>query len=108
MSSSKAKSLASLGAELHEVHFDDPELGDGVKAALGKSMEGIDVVVNALGVTNAQVKDMVAEAAINAGAKVYFPSEFGVCVLSFPLHLLDDDEQILFLQGPPNKRFPGL
>ena len=78
MSSSKAKSLASLGAELHEVHFDDPELGDGVKAALRKSMEGMDVVVNALGVTNAQVKDMVAEAAINAGVKVYFPSEFGV------------------------------
>ncbi|KAL5532534.1 hypothetical protein ACEPAF_4308 [Sanghuangporus sanghuang] len=76
-SSPKAKALASLGAELHEVHLDDPALGE-VKAALRSSMNEIDVVVNALGMTSAQVKDVVAETAIEAGAKVYFPSEFGV------------------------------
>ncbi|KAL5511054.1 hypothetical protein ACEPAH_4269 [Sanghuangporus vaninii] len=77
-SSQKARALASLGAELHEVHLDDPALGDEVKASLRSSMNEIDIVVNALGMTSAQVKDVVVEAAIEADAKVYFPSEFGV------------------------------
>lgn len=43
-----------------------------------------DVVINALNVTAPKaLKKQVAEAAVEGGAKVYFLSEFGVCVVSF-------------------------
>lgn len=46
---------------------------------ISRILQGVDVVVNALGAgASASEKDAVLEAAVNANAKIYFPSEFGV------------------------------
>ncbi|KAI5121372.1 hypothetical protein M0805_001185 [Coniferiporia weirii] len=75
-SSSKAQDLAALGAELAEVRLDGG--GEEIVAQLRNAFQGVDIVVNVLGMTDALVKDVVAQEAIGAGAKVYFPSEFGI------------------------------
>lgn len=73
-SSSKAQSLAALGAELIQTSFDEKELLEALK--------GIDIVVNALGSTELRTKDAIAEAVVGASVAIYFPSEFGMYVLS--------------------------
>ena len=73
-SSSKALSLAALGAELIQTSFDEKELLEALK--------GVDIVVNALGSTELRTKDAIAEAVVGASVAIYFPSEFGMYVLS--------------------------
>jgi len=73
-----AVELVKQGAEVVKVAFDD---GDPEDVALLKSaLEGVDVVVNAIVSTPAAAPGMkvLVKAAVNAGVKVYFPSEFGV------------------------------
>ncbi|EJD02544.1 NAD-binding protein [Fomitiporia mediterranea MF3/22] len=74
---SRAQTLAALGAEVTQIRLDE-EHSDNINDNLRNALKGTDIVVNVLGVTSARVKDVVAEAAIEAGVKVYFPSEFGV------------------------------
>ncbi len=73
-----ALELEKQGAEVVKVTFDneDPEDADALKRAL----EGVDVVVNAIVSTPVAAPGMkvLVKAAVNAGVKVYFPSEFGV------------------------------
>ncbi|KAG8979551.1 hypothetical protein FRB94_011296 [Tulasnella sp. JGI-2019a] len=67
--SEKASALGSLGAKLVQV--------DG--ALQPDVLKGVDVLVNTLGLTvSSEVSDSLFEAAIAAGVKVYFPSEYGI------------------------------
>lgn len=49
-----------------------------------KTFEGVDVLVNALGGLYDTTKSASVKAVIEAGVKVYFPSEFGVRVPALP------------------------
>lgn len=42
------------------------------------AFQGVDVVVNAVNTSSTRIKDIIAEAAIEEGARIYFPSEFGM------------------------------
>ncbi|KAH9949131.1 hypothetical protein B0H21DRAFT_729657 [Amylocystis lapponica] len=64
--------LAAKGAELHHVTETDP------RPSLEKALRGVDVVINVLGAASADFKDALFDVALKSGAKVYFPSEFGV------------------------------
>jgi len=70
--SDAAQALAAQGAELHQVSESAPG------PSLEKALQGVDVVVNVLGAASAEFKDALFDAALKEGAKVYFPSEFGV------------------------------
>jgi len=74
-STSSSKSLADLGAELHQASLDaeDPASKESLKEAL----KGVDVLINVLGSTYGKQHDNLVETAIAADVKVYFPSEFG-------------------------------
>ncbi|THG98277.1 hypothetical protein EW145_g7451 [Phellinidium pouzarii] len=76
LSSSRAQALSALGAELVHVRLD--EVNPENAKSLQDVFAGIDILVNVLGRSDACVHDMLAEAAIQAGVKVYFPSEFGI------------------------------
>ncbi|KIO27366.1 hypothetical protein M407DRAFT_191683 [Tulasnella calospora MUT 4182] len=66
-SSSVAQELKALGAEIHT----GPVQAD--------TLKGIDVVINAWGfMVPGDIKNALVRAAVDAGVKVYFPSEFGV------------------------------
>ncbi|KAG8912108.1 hypothetical protein FRC00_005272 [Tulasnella sp. 408] len=66
-SSPVAQELKTLGAEIHT----GPVKAD--------TLKGIDVVINAWGFTvPGDIKNALVKAAVDAGVKVYFPSEFGV------------------------------
>lgn len=80
--SPKALTLARLGATVSEVPLDDQEQHSVNTSRLREALMGIDIVINVLGMTSMRMKDLLAEVAIEAGAKVYFPSEFGVYVRS--------------------------
>lgn len=71
-SSAAATSLAEAGVDIRKVSESDS--ADSVAEVL----RGVDVVVNVLNSNAAAFKDVIGEAAIKAGAKVYFLSEFGV------------------------------
>ncbi|OCH93284.1 NAD(P)-binding protein [Obba rivulosa] len=71
-SSEAARALAQKGAEVH--HIDLSNLHDSLSAAL----RGVDVVVNALATSAAELSDAVFDAALESGVRVYFPPEFGV------------------------------
>ncbi|OBZ65444.1 putative pinoresinol-lariciresinol reductase 3 [Grifola frondosa] len=72
-SSPTALSLAAEGAELHQFGTSNDN------APLVKLLEGVDVVVNILPTTvTTELKNALFDAALKGGAKVYFPSEFGV------------------------------
>lgn len=68
VTSSKAKQLIAEGAEAIAV--------DGKPTA--ESLKGVDVFVNVLGEISEAVKNAYAKAAVEAGVKVYFPSEYGL------------------------------
>lgn len=70
-SSPVATKLAQLGAETPDASS---------KEKLVSAFKGVDVLINSLGSTTLEAKNDVAEAAIEAGVAVYFPSEFGMCV----------------------------
>ncbi|TDL24323.1 hypothetical protein BD410DRAFT_786439 [Rickenella mellea] len=98
-SSAKANELRNLGAEIRAV---DSSSDDSLRTAL----EGADVVVNAIGSRSGDMKEKVLDAAVAVGAKVYFPSEFGVYVQSICSTL----GQIADLQVSSDHRlndFPG-
>ena len=57
-----------------QTSFDEKELLEALK--------GIDIVVHALGSTELRTKDAIAEAVVGASVAIYFPSEFGMYVLS--------------------------
>ncbi|KAG8909698.1 hypothetical protein FRC01_006784, partial [Tulasnella sp. 417] len=66
-SSDTAKELQAQGAEIYDSDITP------------KSLEGVDAVVNVLGMTASQeVNDIVAKSAAEAGVKVYIPNEFGM------------------------------
>ncbi|KAG8927419.1 hypothetical protein FRC01_007518 [Tulasnella sp. 417] len=66
-SSPTAQELKALGAEI----YTGPVQAD--------TLRGIDVVINAWGfMVPGDIKDALVKAAVDAGVKVYFPSEFGV------------------------------
>ncbi|KIO31662.1 hypothetical protein M407DRAFT_4953 [Tulasnella calospora MUT 4182] len=66
-SSAKAKELQSLGAEIYDGTVD------------AKALQGIDVVVNTYShYLPGEVSENLAKAAADAGAKVYFPNEYGM------------------------------
>ncbi|KAG8947804.1 hypothetical protein FRC04_010290 [Tulasnella sp. 424] len=66
-SSPVAQELKALGAEIHT----GPVTAD--------TLKGIDVVINAWGfMVPGDIKNALVRAAVEAGVKVYFPSEFGV------------------------------
>jgi len=69
--SSAAKALADLGAEVRQV---DPASAQAWKNVL----KGVDVVVNTMAGQVVDVNNLIADAAVESGVKVYFPSEFGV------------------------------
>lgn len=73
-----ALELEKQGAEVVKVTFDNEDPEDA--AALKRALEGVDVVVNAIVSTPIAAPGMkvLVKAAVNAGVKVYFPSEFGV------------------------------
>ncbi|KAH9911849.1 hypothetical protein B0H21DRAFT_759098 [Amylocystis lapponica] len=71
-SSDGAKALAEAGAELYKI--DDANLGTSYE----KALSGVDALVNVLGKVPTNVKDTIFDAAVKAGVKVYFPSEFGI------------------------------
>ena len=75
-SSPKSQTLAEAGAEIVQVSsFED----DTTVEELSKALKGVDIVVNVLGgAASLKAKNNVAKAAVDAGAVVYFPSEFGV------------------------------
>ncbi|KAH8116734.1 NAD-binding protein [Phellopilus nigrolimitatus] len=77
--SPKAQGLAALGAELAQFSFDQSSSESAGR--LQESLKGVDIVANVLNQVDVRLKDMLAEAAVEVGAKVYFPSEFGVYVL---------------------------
>lgn len=71
-SSAKAKKLVDLGAE-----------AIGLKGAAGApavdDLKGIDVLISCTGfATSPETKLATAKAAIEAGVKVYFPSDYGL------------------------------
>lgn len=83
-----ALDLAAQGAEVVKVTFDG---GDPVDAAtLKRALVGVDVVVNAIVSTPVAAPGMkvLVKAAVDAGVRVYFPSEFGVYVDRMPSAVL--------------------
>lgn len=69
--SAKAQELQSLGAEIYDGTVD------------ANALQGIDVVVNTYSqYSDSDVSENLAKAAAEAGVKVYFPSEYGMCVSS--------------------------
>ena len=70
-----ARALAEKGAELVQISSGNP-FDDFMKA-----FEGADAVVNLLGRASPDYEDAVGEAAIKSGVAVYFPSEYGSCVV---------------------------
>ncbi|KLO14005.1 hypothetical protein SCHPADRAFT_967111 [Schizopora paradoxa] len=76
--SSAALGLAAQGAEIVKVTFDDEDPEDAV--TLKRALVGVDVVVNAIVSTPVAAPGMkvLVKAVVDAGVKVYFPSEFGV------------------------------
>lgn len=77
-STARAQHLASKGAMLQVLDQEN------VAQSLLETFIHADVVINALNVTApTALKKQVAEAAVKGGAKVYFLSEFGVCVVLF-------------------------
>lgn len=76
--SSRARELAALGAEVVEIRLEDIKPSD--EEHIRSAMRELDIMVNVLGPASAQAKDLIAAAAIESGVKVYFPSEFGVYV----------------------------
>lgn len=78
-SSDAAKELLELGAEICAIPTTSPTgPQETLLATLTNSLRGVDIVVNILGSGAEDVKETLLEAAINAGVKVYFPSEFGM------------------------------
>lgn len=77
-SSSRAKELAALGAEVIEICLEGIKPSD--EEHIRSALREVDIMVNVLGVTSAQTKNLIAAAAIESGVKVYFPSEFCVYV----------------------------
>jgi len=74
--SPSARALAGLGAELHQTTWSSDDEEDAKK--LRETLRGVDVVVNVLGgSTGAQEMNALLEAAVDAGVRVYFPSEYG-------------------------------
>ena len=72
-----ALELAVQGAEIIKVTFDDGDPED--VATLKHALVGIDVVVNAIASSPVAASGMkvLVKAAVEAGVRVYFPSEFG-------------------------------
>jgi len=66
-----AKSLAAAGVEIRKVSEDDAN-------SVVQALQGVDILVNALGSKAAAFKGVVAEATVKADVKVYFLSEFGI------------------------------
>lgn len=67
--SAKAKELTDLGAEAIQ------SAGEAVTA---NELKGVDVFINTLAATIPQeVNDVFAQAAVEAGVKVYFPTGYG-------------------------------
>ncbi|KAG8932662.1 hypothetical protein FRC02_000765 [Tulasnella sp. 418] len=68
---------ANHGATIRQVDFND-------EASIEKALEGVTVVVDALGAgpggKGLRSRELLLEAASKAGAKIYFPSEYGVDV----------------------------
>lgn len=78
--SEKAARLSSRGAEV--VHVDFTGQQDDMKRLIS-ALDGIDILINVLGETKGHEKQILVDAAVSAGVKTYFPSEFGVYVSIF-------------------------
>lgn len=70
------ENLAKLGGEIVPVDLESVE-------NLTQKLAGVDVVVNILPGHATAAKDALLQATVNVGAKVYFPSEYGMYVLLF-------------------------
>ena len=77
-SSPVAKDLAERGAELVKSILAEGDADD--TGTMKTALKGVDVLVNALASREeaAPGMDILAKTAIDAGVRVYFPSEFGV------------------------------
>ena len=71
-SADAAKALAAAGAELYQV--DEANAG----AAYEKALQGVDVLVNVQSGVPVAGRNVLFDAAVKSGVKVYFPSEFGL------------------------------
>ncbi|EMD41175.1 hypothetical protein CERSUDRAFT_121713 [Gelatoporia subvermispora B] len=71
-SSKAAEELALKGAIVHRVDMED------IQGSLSAALQGADVVVNALATSASELNDVLVDVALESGARVYFPSEFGV------------------------------
>ncbi|PCH43147.1 hypothetical protein WOLCODRAFT_90172 [Wolfiporia cocos MD-104 SS10] len=70
-SSPAAKQFAEQGAEVRPVNPAD------AVGSLTRAFASVDVVVNTVSGSSSEYSDAIFQAALNVGAKVYFPSEFG-------------------------------
>ena len=79
-SSRSARALAALSSsiDVRKVTL-DPDDADDV-ARLRAALQGVDVVVNTVTALYATARgfNLLVDEAIDAGVRVYFPSEFGV------------------------------
>ncbi|KDQ52019.1 hypothetical protein JAAARDRAFT_40622 [Jaapia argillacea MUCL 33604] len=76
ISSATAQRTTSLGAEVHEVDIGGDE---GQRDSLKKALTEVDIVISALpGKCPVSVRDELFDVALEAGVRVYFPSEFGI------------------------------
>ena len=80
-SSLTAKSLAAGGAVIREVDLSGNATTDEQDKKLRESLSGVDVLIDTLTHYVEPAKLRVFKAALDAGVKVYFPSEFGVYVI---------------------------
>lgn len=71
-SSDAAKALAAAGAEL--VQIDDSNAGPSYE----KALQGVDVLVNVQSGVSVASRNTLFDAALKAGVKVYFPTEYGL------------------------------
>ncbi|KZT30160.1 NAD-binding protein [Neolentinus lepideus HHB14362 ss-1] len=74
--SDKSKSLTEKGATLRNVDVAAPNTSE---VDIARTLEGVqaDILVSTLGINDAEAANKLARAAVKAGVKVYFPSEFG-------------------------------
>jgi len=84
----KADALASLASEKVKIVTVDYA----IKETLEEGLKGVDVLVSALGIGGTEVvEEHLIHAAVAAGVKVYFPSEWGsdLELSTYPSPLLD-------------------
>lgn len=74
--SEKSKALAAKGAVLRKVDIASPHSSE---SDIVETLQGVaaDIVVSSLGINDADAANKLVRAAVQAGVKAYFPSEFG-------------------------------